>query len=363
MQEDEEGFTYPHVETESCINCGLCEKACPYLNAITNSLKSRYFAALNPSDSIRLESSSGGVFSLFAEKIIDMGGVVFGVEWNQEWSTIHSKTKIIEELHNFRGSKYVQTKSYDSFIATEKSLKNGDYVLYSGLPCQIMGLNLFLGKKYSNLLTIECVCHGVPSEKLWKQYLFEQCSNINKKIADIISINFRDKRKSWKNYYCTIKFNDGNEISQPHDDNAWMRAFIHNITIRPSCHTCPAKIQNSLADISLGDLWGAQHLLPHEDIQDKGLSLVIVHNEEGVHFCEMAGISLIKEFDVSEVAKYNPAITTSALANPKREKFFSKIQNGSPFIPTAMKMTSVSPLFRLKLKTAKILKRTFISLS
>lgn len=357
MKEDSEGFLYPFKDINHCINCGLCERVCPKkCHPSHENKKLLVYAAKNPSEDIQYNSSSGGVFSLLAEEMIAIGGVVFGVEWNKEWSTIHSYTKEKEQLFKFRKAKYVQTKPSQSFHIIENLLKNGKNVLFSGLPCQIQGLKLFLNKDYFNLLTIACVCHGVPSETLWNKYLSEQCLKMKKKPSDIIDINLRDKKTGWNNYSCTITFNDGHVFSQKHNDNPWMRAFLYNMTLRPSCHACPAKIENSLADITIGDLWGAKQLIPQENKQDLGLSLVIIHNEKGLSFCQRSNISFLQEFSLSEVVKYNPAIIKSSSRSSKRDVFFAKLNDGESFIPSVQKMTKTPFYLRMKQKLAKIKK-------
>lgn len=357
ITEDIEGFLYPHVNVNECIDCGICENTCPCINIKENTIKHQAFAAKNPSDKIRQNSSSGGVFTQLAETIISKNGIVCGVKWDQDWNTIHSYTINKEELHYFRRAKYIQTKPSDIFISIEKFLKEGKYVLFSGLPCQIQSLKLFLSKDYPNLYTVSCVCHGVPSEKLWKKFLSEQCCIEKKGINDIVDINLRDKRTGWKNYSCTISFNDGKEISVPHDNNPWMRALIFNLTLRPSCYHCPSKIQQTTSDITLGDFWGSNKVLPNEDTLDKGLSLVILHSKKGEKLCEQSGISFIKKVDIPEVSKYNSALINNASPHPKRDLFYAKLHQGAPFIYMVNKMTKEPFLLQLKMRLA-IIKKT-----
>ena len=357
ITEDIEGFLYPHVNVNECIDCGICENTCPCINIEESTIKHLAFAAKNPSDIIRQNSSSGGVFTQLAETIISKNGIVCGVKWDQDWNTIHSYTINKEELHYFRRAKYIQTKPSDIFIAIEKFLKEGKYVLFSGLPCQIQSLKLFLSKDYPNLYTVSCVCHGVPSEKLWKKFLSEQCCIEKKGINDIVDINLRDKRTGWKNYSCTISFNDGKEISVPHDNNPWMRALIFNLTLRPSCYHCPSKIQQTTSDITLGDFCGSNKVLPNEDTLDKGLSLVILHSKKGEKLCEQSGISFIKKVDIPEVSKYNSALINNASPHPKRDLFYAKLHQGAPFIYMVNKMTKEPFLLQLKMRLA-IIKKT-----
>lgn len=357
MQEDEEGFLYPQVNMDVCVDCGLCEKVCPELNISTNDEPVKAFAAKNDDKAVRLSSSSGGVFTLLATKVIEAGGMVYGVKWDEKWQTVYSGAEHIEELETFWGAKYVKAKNDSVFCDVEKHLKAGREVLFSGLPCDVNALKLFLRKDYANLLTVACVCHGVPSASLWDKYLDEECRNRKEYRKDIVAINLRDKRSGWRNYSCSLNFADGKTASLLHDDNPWMRAFIHNLTLRPSCHQCSSKLQNSMADITLGDFWGGQSLLDNSDdvLQDSGISLVLIHSDKGEKTCINAGVTYIKEFGLSEVAKYNAAMIKSASANPQREEFFARVGSGESVISATKRLTRAPLTLRVKIAVAKLL--------
>lgn len=171
LHEDAEGFLYPNVDENICIGCGLCEKVCPVVNQSDEHEPLAVYAAMNPDESIRMQSSSGGVFTLLAEKVLAEGGVLFGACFNERWEVVHDFVETKEELARFRGSKYVQSKVGDTFRLAEDFLKQGRTVLYSGTPCQIAGLKLFLRKSYDNLLAVDFICHGVPSPGVFRTYL------------------------------------------------------------------------------------------------------------------------------------------------------------------------------------------------
>ena len=192
MTEDEEGFLYPQVDTSKCVDCHLCEKVCPVINQDEARTPLKVYAAKNSDDEIRLKSSSGGIFTLLAEQTIKDGGVVFGARYDKGWNVVHGYTETIEGLAAFRGSKYVQSNIKRSFFEVKRFLESGRKVLFSGTPCHVAGLKLFLRKEYDNLLTLEIACHGVPSPKVWHNYLTE-LTDLNK-ISIIKSINFRDKK-------------------------------------------------------------------------------------------------------------------------------------------------------------------------
>ena len=171
MHEDEEGFLYPLVDFDKCIDCHLCEKTCPCLNQEESQEPLSCYAAKNTDEEIRKQSSSGGIFTAIAERLIAEGGVVFGACFDNNWQVFHTCVETKQGLAAFRGSKYVQSQIGETFKQTESFLKEGRKVLFSGTPCQISGLNHYLRKEHNNLLTIEVVCHGVPSPKIWREYL------------------------------------------------------------------------------------------------------------------------------------------------------------------------------------------------
>ena len=209
--EDEEGFLYPVVNKEDCIDCGLCEKVCPVIHQSEEHKPLKTYAVKNKDEDIRMLSSSGGFFTLLAEEVIKEGGVVFGAKFDDRWEVKHDYTETIGGLHVFRSSKYVQSRIEDNYKKAESFLKSGRRVLFSGTPCQIAGLKRFLRKEYDNLLTVDFVCHGVPSPKVWRRYLTETVAHmcdknsvssdpISKENAHIESISFRNKCSGWKKF-------------------------------------------------------------------------------------------------------------------------------------------------------------------
>ena len=213
MREDEEGFLYPIIDESSCINCGLCEKVCPVLNQGEERKPLKVYAAKNRNEEIRMQSSSGGIFTLLAEQIIQEGGVVFGARFDENWDVIHDYTETIDGLASFRGSKYVQSRVGETYKQAESFLKQGRKVMFAGTPCQISGLKLFLCKDYENLLTVDFICHGVPSPGVWRKYLEEliarQGGGKNSVLSHpnelITHIEFRNKRLGWKKYSFALR--------------------------------------------------------------------------------------------------------------------------------------------------------------
>lgn len=358
MVQDEEGFLHPHLDVATCIDCGLCEKVCPVRMSKPSHEPLKVFAAKNPDDEIRKESSSGGIFTMLAERVIKDGGVVFGARWDKDWNVVHdyvdvsnpsNSSNLSNILTPFRGSKYAQSNINDCYQKAETFLKEGRNVLFSGTPCQIAGLKAFLRKEYDNLLTVECACHGVPSPGLWQKYLSEVTKG-----RSVESINHRDKRTGWRNYSVVITFADGKEISQAHDDNPWTRAFIKDIDLRPSCHQCAFKTFKSQADVTLADLWGDRKLMPDQN-EDKGITLVIARSHKAAEL--LKNIETIKDFTLQDVVPFNGALVIPPKQNPKRSEFMSRLQKGESFSKLVKTMTKDPLVLRMKIIISRLIRK------
>ena len=164
MKEDAEGFLYPDVDMTQCIDCGICEKVCPWLNLHEKSKIQDVLGAKNIDGKERMESSSGGVFIALAKKVIENGGVVFGAVFNKCWEVVHTYAENLKDVKSMMGSKYMQSRMENSYREAEDFLKRGRTVLFTGCPCQITGLHNYLGKEYHNLISVDFLCHGVPSQ-------------------------------------------------------------------------------------------------------------------------------------------------------------------------------------------------------
>lgn len=322
MEEDNEGFLYPKVNAGQCINCGLCEKVCPVINQNEPRVPLRVYAAKNMDENIRNSSSSGGMFTLLAEQIVKEGGVVFGACWDEEWNVRHCYAECAEDLAKFRSSKYLQSRIGDSYRQAEKFLKAGCKVMFTGTPCQIAGLRHFLRKEYDNLLAVDVVCHSVPSPGVWQQYLSEKLQSLKWEKPNIQRISFRDKRTGWKRYSFVIENKDGSVYSELGGKNAFMRGFLADLYIRPSCHACPAKELKSGSDLTLGDFWGIDTLMPEID-DDKGISAILVNTRKGGEVLYSIGIEL-HELSYDELIKRNQAVVRSCNIAEGHIEFFSE---------------------------------------
>lgn len=339
---DKEGFLYPQVDVARCIDCGKCERVCPELVEVKESEATTVYAAINPDEEVRRTSSSGGIFTLLAESVLAENGVVFGARFDKDWNVIHDYTETKEGLDTFRGSKYVQSRIGETFKQAEQFLKTGHKVLFSGTPCQVMGLKRYLRREYDNLLTVDFVCHGVPSPLVWKKYMEEtivrQCGKNSVSFhpkplilgRDVLikDISFRNKCLGWKKFSFVLilsKVTAAGEkntvsLSSIFYDNAYMQAFLANLSLRPSCYHCLAKLGKSGSDITLGDFWGIDRIAPELD-DDRGCSLLIINNSEVRNELRKRRC-LLTEYSMSEVLPYNPNISSSAVVPINRDFFF-----------------------------------------
>lgn len=362
FNEDKEGFLYPKVDTSTCIDCGLCEKVCPVLNQDEERIPLRVYAAKHTDDEVRMKSSSGGIFTLLADQIIDKGGVVFGARFNENWEVVHDYTETKEGLAPFRGSKYVQSNIGNSYKQVEEFLKTGREVMFTGTPCQVSGLKKFLRKDYENLLTVDFVCHGVPSPMVWRKYLEEEIARQgddgkntvlpSSKVSPVVTgVNFRDKSTGWKKFSFVLNFSkasaEGEQnsvLSSVFTENAYMNAFLLNLSLRPSCYACPAKGGKSGADITIGDFWGIEKCLPKFD-DDRGTSLICINNDRLVNILDLISVKELLEY--KSILKDNSCIRYSVDMPVNRGYFYACLSSG-PFSQALSKAVNPSLIYRAR---------------
>ena len=316
MPENSEGFQAPVVDSDKCIDCGLCLKACPALNEkrINNADPECY--ASQATDEIRAVSSSGGVFSILAEEILMRGGYVCGAAFRDDWSVHHIIIDRIEELHKIRGSKYIQSDTEKCYKEVKALLRTGKPILFSGTPCHIAALYTYLGKKqYENLYTVDVFCHGAPSPGVWKRYLKENFSR-----DKITEVNFRDKMAiGWSCSHSAVTCVRGGKVVS----NNYTKWFQRSVILRPSCSDCPYSKLPRPADISLGDWWDIDKIAPHLN-DGKGLSNVLLNSEKGKELYESCMGRLPVSEKVQLPSDYNNGnIRKGRPMNPERWTFFS----------------------------------------
>jgi coenzyme F420-reducing hydrogenase beta subunit len=328
MQCDAEGFWYPCVDHDRCICCGICVEVCPTMRPQGGERSEMptpvAYAAYSMDEQNRLASSSGGVFTIIAEKVLEEGGVVFGARFDDDFNVIHDYAEHIADVGRFRGSKYVQSKIAASYTQVRAFLRQDRMVLFSGTPCQVSGLKHYLGKEYSNLICQDIICHGVPSPKVWRKYLSFREKSVG---AQAYDVSFRRKDKGWKRFAISISFSSGLEYLRMHHDDLYMQAFLKNISLRPSCHACQFKTVTRDSDITLGDFWGAGNVVPDMD-DDRGLSVVIAHSRKGQEVLkQIRGRVTMQEVSVEQCRRYNSALCASVERHPARDEFFERLEH------------------------------------
>ena len=336
---DHEGFLYVDVDDTSCIECGLCEKVCPSLSPGEKHIPLHTYAAVNPDMDIRMKSSSGGFFSLLAERIIQQGGVVYGARFDDAWQVVHDKVERVEELDSFRGSKYVQSRIGHSYADAKRHIEEGRQVMFVGTPCQIAGLHHFLQKPHDNLLSVDFICHGVPSPGVWKWYLGQISKKMKRQglkqrlryllrsTSPLKGIEFRNKDKGWKQYQTCFLSKDGSQYDsrQYYHENGYMRAFLTDMDLRPSCYECKFKCGRSGSDITIADFWNVHKVVDDFD-DDKGTSLVLLNTQKATEiFRSLSCRSQEVRFETA--IQYNQAWEKPYPLNERRGEFFKQYRN------------------------------------
>lgn len=328
MPENEEGFWIPDIDVSKCVNCGLCEKVCPVINSKSetpndNYIPDKVYAAYNKNESVRLTSSSGGIFIVLAEYTLKNGGIVFGAKLSEDCRSVyHCSAEDYEDVLKFSGSKYVQSDINGTYKDVKLYLESGRLVLFSGTPCQIEGLLCFLQKKYVNLICMDFICHGVPSPKVWRKYI-EYAENINTKI---LYTYFRDKSNGWKNASLKIDFSNGEKQIELLNKNVYGSAFLSDLCLRNSCYNCKFRKSNHKSDITVCDFWGIDEVAPELN-DDKGISALILNSPIGKEIFDKIQSNLIyKQVDFYSAEKHN-AILKQPQMHKNRKRFFYRLDS------------------------------------
>lgn len=318
FQEDAEGFFYPEINAGICRHCHLCEKVCPVVHSPAAFQRQGVYAAKNPDEKIRMASSSGGVFSMLCEAVLTENGVVFGAAWTEDWVVSHVAVESVDQLKEIRGSKYLQSRIGNSYRQVKSYLEDGRKVLFSGTACQIAGLRNFLQRDYENLLTVDVVCHGVPSPGVWKCYLSALTGN-----RTVTGIEFRNKKYGWSKF--SLKIESGEwTYQQMLFEDLFMKGFLSNLYLRPSCRTCPFKGPFGVSDLSLADYWGIGKFHPDFD-DDRGVSLILTNTEKGADLLSKLNFTMLVT-PYSEALAGNSALERSPRFSSHRSVFFTSFE-------------------------------------
>lgn len=355
MLPDEMGFLYPAINEDACINCGLCEKTCPVISDHTQSGDERIeesYAVRCKDPDIRMNSSSGGVFSLLAREVIREGGTVFGAALDESHHARHVCARSSADIIPIRGSKIIQSNIGFSYQDVKRQLDNGKKVLFTGTPCQISGLLHFLGKRDQNLITQDIICHGVCSSVVYDKYLsyMEGLQG-----STVESIQFRNKSTGWRDYAVAINFKNGDKTVIPHGKDKLMRTYLKNYALRPSCYDCRFKGKNRPSDITLADFWGIEHIAAELD-DNKGVSFVVCHSDSGEQcISKIKPDAEIVEVNYEKVIKYNMSGECS-VKKPNRNDEFCKSVVRDSFSEVIDKYCRVSLMGKMKRALRSVIK-------
>ena len=310
MKLNSEGYYIPFVNSDKCIRCLQCEKSCPIITPILkNKQRPQASAAWNKNETIRQDSSSGGIFSGISEVVLQSGGVVWGAGFDERMSLVYQCVENSDDLHKIRRSKYIQGYVGNAFKQIREQLKSGKKVLFCGTPCHVAGLYAFLkGKDLDNLLAVDFICHGVPSSKLFQNYIHWLENKYKDKIVDF---NFREKRFG-------INYNVGTSASFLNigkkflylSDNSYTLGFCKDKTIHNVCAQCSFRNIQRPADITIGDFHSSKTMYSFMD-QYKGISCIIVNSKKGEEILRTMEFEM-KTISIDEIISSNPSYSRNS---------------------------------------------------
>lgn len=326
MVSDAEGFLRPEMDKNVCIGCDRCKKACPILSEypVDNS-ETLAYAAINTDVKIRFGSTSGGVFTCLGQWVLERGGVVFGAAYDDNFNVVHCPVEKIEDLPRLRGAKYAQSSLGDTYRRVQMCLKEDRYVLFSGTPCQVGGLVSFLGKTYDKLILVDLICHGVPSPSVWQHYISYR-SRLDAGNQKPVRINLRSKETGWPKYSIRFDYPGDRFYTALNSQDLYLRGFVQNLYLRPSCYRCRFKGCVRQSDFTLGDYWGVWGQMP-EYHDEKGTSLVLLHTPKAKKlWSEIANQVRFCETDLTLALTDNPSALISSDEPETRKQFFARYQ-------------------------------------
>lgn len=328
MRLDMYGFIYPVINRDLCVDCGLCRKICAFQNIpITSDKPLATYAATNKSTDVMINSSSGGLFSALATVVFEQNGVVFGCAWNSNMKPEHICIDKPLEIKKLQGSKYVQSRIKNAYIQVQRYLENGKYVLFTGTPCQIAALKSFLNKNYDNLITADLICHGVPSQAFFKDYINQLEDKLKGKIIDF---NFRDKSNGWSLLAKATYIKNSKTYFKkiPNSSSYYYTYFLYGDIYRDSCYKCKYAGGNRQGDFTMGDYWGVERI--HPNIKTKyGVSVLLVNSQRGMSLID----KMEKYLDLTPSTFEQVKVNNGQLCRPtpmssKRDEILNSWHNG-----------------------------------
>lgn len=323
MRFNQEGFGYPVVNTAECVNCGLCVKVCPVEHPYKENAVNPLVYAVKSDEKTMRDSTSAGVFAVLAEYVLELDGYVCGAAYNESFEVVHRVIHTEDNLIELKKSKYVQSQVGLVYREIKELLEKDKYVLFSGTPCQVAGLQNFLGKRYLRLFTMDVLCHGVPAPGVWKRYLDE---NIDTK--NLQSIDFRHKgRHGFKKHFIAFEYKNRKIVIEPSGLNPFYSHFSKNLGLRLSCSYCEGAVTPRVGDFSAGDFWGAEKLHPDWIDSDSGISVLFINNEHAKLLLPYlkARFSFMQQLTVEEAMTSNRSHISRKMA-VNRKQFFEDLQ-------------------------------------
>lgn len=333
MHNDSEGFKYPLVREDECIHCDRCDKVCPIIQKDIENMEPRekdksyprVYGGWNTNMDERMLSSSGGVFTVFANYILTNGGVVYGARVGDDMTVHHVAVENKEGLDILRGSKYVQSDTLDTYSQILSHLKEDRAVLFTGAPCQVAGLQTFLGKEYSNLYTCDFICHGVPSPKVFAEYV----KYLGVKYKDAVThIKFRTKLMKWNQsglqMGTLVTFKSGKQRKfMPAFKDSFMNGFLSDIYLRPACYNCRFKEKSKdFVDITIADFWGVAKDYPQLN-SEEGTSLMLINTEKGQELFDKTKVNIHhEECEFEKALRRNSSLYKSVKMVKERDAFY-----------------------------------------
>ena len=323
MVKNAKGFLYPEINQKICIDCARCKNVCPILNQKNIKSLGKTYAGYTKDSLAHKKSSSGGIFAELAKWVLEQNGCVYGAAFDHSMTLRHIRVTSLNDLDSILGSKYVQSDLGHVFADVRADLKDDQLVLFCGTSCQVAGLKSYLGHEYSNLLTADLICHGVPSPEMFQIYLSQVVSD---KVTDY---QFRNKDRGLKKQETLIVGETGELLRQPTQENKYYQGFLKNLYIRPSCHSCTFKGLNRVSDFTLGDYWAVREYDP-DLANDYGTSCIVVHSPKGEEILSrLQGRLKVKPANLKSVTVWNDCFEHSAGMNPEEPAFYELIRTVS----------------------------------
>lgn len=321
MEAGPEGFAYPRVDVGRCVGCNKCERVCPFGDAGGEAPVEAAYAVRSRDSGLLLASSSGGVFTELSLPVLDAKGVVYGVVMDDDCrGCSFARAESAEGLSPMRGSKYLQASSEGVFGLVRRDLDGGRRVLFSGTPCQANALVRYLGGRCDGLLVVDCICHGVPSPRLWAERVGDLEASVGRRVR---TVNFRCKDEGRRRFGLGSDVGGGT-LFEPMAESAYLRMFLRDLCLRPSCYSCKAKMTRR-SDVTIADFWGAERVVP-EMTDEMGCSLVVARTPAGVEAIEQISETVeIRGVPYENAVRANPAVSESAARPPERDAFFGDL--------------------------------------